>query len=67
MSSDDLENVSMWELRKIYIAEMIKLQSRDYVFGWLSSAYTNGPCSLDEDREYLINEITKMRKSAQTR
>jgi hypothetical protein len=63
MSNADLENMTIWELRRIYIDVLCEVESIYFAFGRLSAAYVNGQNLLEyENREFLTKEIAKMRE-----
>ena len=60
----EFEVMSIVELRKLLVDTIIEVQGRDYALGWLHSAYSHGSRLLDENRDYVIDQIREYRSRA---
>ena len=58
---NEFEVMSLVDLRKLLVETIIDAHGRDYVLGWLSSAFAYGTHDMDNDRDHLIAQICEYR------
>jgi hypothetical protein len=67
MKGTDMEefaNLDEYELRKLLIDAIEQSMGKDYLLGWLKSAYVYGHLNVDTDKDLLIGEIRGFRDKA---
>jgi hypothetical protein len=58
---EEFENLTPIKLRGMLAEIIIEVYGKNYALGWLQSAYTFGNRFIDEDRDYLIDQIREYR------
>jgi hypothetical protein len=61
---EDLENMTLVQLRKNLVDAIVDTRGKDYALGWLYSAYSLGGRGIDDDRDQLIAQIREYRPAA---
>ncbi len=61
---EEFANLNENELRYLLISAIEESMGRDYLLGWLKSAYAYGHMAMDKDKDLLIGEIQGFRNKA---
>ena len=61
---EEFANLDEYELRKLLISAIEDSMGKEYLFGWLKSAYAYGQNSMDKDKDLLIGQIREFRDKA---